>query len=259
MPFWSPDGTALGFFAGGKLKTVGVGSGDVVTLCDVSTPPRGGSWGAGDVIDLQCRHAGTPHADARHAAAHRRRCEPTGREASHAGRRSSPTAATSSTSIRYRRVAATGTAPRVPRSGIYAAVPGRERRQRHVRRRRHCLHPGRHAAAAAVRPSAAAARGRSDAPRRAGLQQRWCRARRLLGLADRGVVVPIEHEPIEPVRLVRSGRATARNRRPRRLLPDAKPLAGWHSARVHRCPSGRHLDLRSRPPDRVEVHVGPWH
>ncbi len=57
MPFWSPDGTALGFFAGGKLKTVNVGSGDVVTLCDVSTPPRGGSWGAGDVIIFS---AGTP-------------------------------------------------------------------------------------------------------------------------------------------------------------------------------------------------------
>jgi Tol biopolymer transport system component len=57
MPFWSPDGTALGFFAGGKLKTVGIGSGDVVTLGDVTTPPRGGSWGAGDVIIFS---AGTP-------------------------------------------------------------------------------------------------------------------------------------------------------------------------------------------------------
>src|SRR5712671_6967719 len=33
-PFWSPDGTALGFFAGGKLKKIDVVGGPVITLCD---------------------------------------------------------------------------------------------------------------------------------------------------------------------------------------------------------------------------------
>ena len=56
QPFWSPDGTRLGFFAGGKLKTIVVSSGSVNELCD--TPlPRGGAWGAG-VIVLQPRSTG---------------------------------------------------------------------------------------------------------------------------------------------------------------------------------------------------------
>ena len=35
-PFWSPDGNALGFFAGQKLKKVDVASGAVQTLCDAA-------------------------------------------------------------------------------------------------------------------------------------------------------------------------------------------------------------------------------
>ncbi|HEY7575767.1 MAG TPA: hypothetical protein VIB08_11420, partial [Thermoanaerobaculia bacterium] len=43
MPFWSPDGRAIGFFAQGKLKTVELAGGRVQTLAEASTP-RGGTW-----------------------------------------------------------------------------------------------------------------------------------------------------------------------------------------------------------------------
>jgi Tol biopolymer transport system component len=44
MPFWSPDGTRLGFFAEGKMKRFGFGGGSVQDVCDAPTP-RGGAWG----------------------------------------------------------------------------------------------------------------------------------------------------------------------------------------------------------------------
>jgi Tol biopolymer transport system component len=37
-PFWSPDGRSLGFFAGGKLKTVELNGGDMQALADTSAP-----------------------------------------------------------------------------------------------------------------------------------------------------------------------------------------------------------------------------
>jgi eukaryotic-like serine/threonine-protein kinase len=43
MPFFSPDGQWLGFFADGKLKKVSVQGGAPVALCDVPSG-RGGSW-----------------------------------------------------------------------------------------------------------------------------------------------------------------------------------------------------------------------
>jgi Tol biopolymer transport system component len=48
-PFWSPDGTSLGFFAGGKLKALEVVSGSVRTIADAPNG-RGASWGADDTI-----------------------------------------------------------------------------------------------------------------------------------------------------------------------------------------------------------------
>jgi len=48
-PFWSPDSQVLGFFAGGKLKTVAAAGGPVLTLCDASGP-RGATWSSGDTI-----------------------------------------------------------------------------------------------------------------------------------------------------------------------------------------------------------------
>jgi Tol biopolymer transport system component len=47
-PFWSADGSALGFFAGGKLKRTELASGTPHTICDAPSG-RGGSW-LGDVI-----------------------------------------------------------------------------------------------------------------------------------------------------------------------------------------------------------------
>ena len=48
-PFWSPDGTSLGFFAQGKLKKIATGGGPSIALCD-SPAGRGGSWNADGTI-----------------------------------------------------------------------------------------------------------------------------------------------------------------------------------------------------------------
>jgi hypothetical protein len=42
-PFWSPDSRYVGFFAGGKLKTIDVAGGPPLTICDTSEG-RGGTW-----------------------------------------------------------------------------------------------------------------------------------------------------------------------------------------------------------------------
>jgi eukaryotic-like serine/threonine-protein kinase len=42
-PFWSPDSRFVGFFAGGKLKTIDASGGPALTLCEASDG-RGGSW-----------------------------------------------------------------------------------------------------------------------------------------------------------------------------------------------------------------------
>ena len=43
-PFWSPDSREIGFFADGKLKSIGVDAGGPIVICDAPTA-RGGSWG----------------------------------------------------------------------------------------------------------------------------------------------------------------------------------------------------------------------
>jgi eukaryotic-like serine/threonine-protein kinase len=48
-PFWSPDGAALGFFAGGKLKKIDVSGGPATTLCD-APDNRGGTWSLDGII-----------------------------------------------------------------------------------------------------------------------------------------------------------------------------------------------------------------
>ncbi|MFM7626595.1 MAG: TIR domain-containing protein, partial [Gammaproteobacteria bacterium] len=48
-PFWSPDGTQIGFFAGGKLKVVDASGGAPRILADAPNG-RGGSWGQGGLI-----------------------------------------------------------------------------------------------------------------------------------------------------------------------------------------------------------------
>ena len=49
LPFLSPDGLQVGFFAEGKLKKVALDGGPPITLCDARIP-RGGSWGADGTI-----------------------------------------------------------------------------------------------------------------------------------------------------------------------------------------------------------------
>ena len=49
FPFWSPDGSAIGFFAGNKLKRIDVAGGAPIVLAD-SPNARGGDWNADGVI-----------------------------------------------------------------------------------------------------------------------------------------------------------------------------------------------------------------
>jgi hypothetical protein len=49
FPFWSPDSDSLGFFAGGKLKTIGLVKGSPAVVCD-ATDGRGGAWGNGEIV-----------------------------------------------------------------------------------------------------------------------------------------------------------------------------------------------------------------
>ena len=48
-PFWSPDGTFIGFFANGKLKKIPSAGGAATVLAD-ATNPHGGSWSRDNVI-----------------------------------------------------------------------------------------------------------------------------------------------------------------------------------------------------------------
>ena len=48
-PFWSPDSRSIGFFSGGKLKTIEASGGSVQIVCDAPSP-RGGTWSSKGVI-----------------------------------------------------------------------------------------------------------------------------------------------------------------------------------------------------------------
>jgi hypothetical protein len=50
LPFWSPDGRFIGFFADGKLKKIEASGGAPQTLCDASTDARGGAWNREGVL-----------------------------------------------------------------------------------------------------------------------------------------------------------------------------------------------------------------
>jgi serine/threonine protein kinase len=58
QPFWSPDSQSVGFFAGGKLKTINVRRGPPQTLADAPFP-LGGAWSRDGVI-LFGRAIGSP-------------------------------------------------------------------------------------------------------------------------------------------------------------------------------------------------------
>lgn len=49
LPFWSPDGAEIGFFADGKMKRVHADGGPVQLICDAEDA-RGGSWGVSGII-----------------------------------------------------------------------------------------------------------------------------------------------------------------------------------------------------------------
>jgi len=55
-PFWAPDGRAVGFFADGRLKRVGVAGGDPQVVA-AAPDPRGGTWSADGTI-LFAPHGG---------------------------------------------------------------------------------------------------------------------------------------------------------------------------------------------------------
>jgi Tol biopolymer transport system component len=51
LPFWSPDGSRIGFFTPDKLKTVAVTGGRVEPLCDMpGSGARGATWSVSNVI-----------------------------------------------------------------------------------------------------------------------------------------------------------------------------------------------------------------
>ena len=58
LPFWSPDGRTIGFFAGDKLKRIDVAGGTPLVVADAPTP-RGGAWN-GDGVILFASGVGTP-------------------------------------------------------------------------------------------------------------------------------------------------------------------------------------------------------
>jgi Tol biopolymer transport system component len=47
--FWSPDGASIGFFAGGKLRTIELATGRLEIICDAPAA-FGGTWGKDDTI-----------------------------------------------------------------------------------------------------------------------------------------------------------------------------------------------------------------
>jgi len=50
LPFWSPDGRSLGFFASGELKRISISGGPPQPIAPVTADVRGASWGADDQI-----------------------------------------------------------------------------------------------------------------------------------------------------------------------------------------------------------------
>jgi Tol biopolymer transport system component len=46
LPFWSPDGKSVGFFAGGELKRIAISGGPPQTVAPATPDVRGASWGA---------------------------------------------------------------------------------------------------------------------------------------------------------------------------------------------------------------------
>ena len=58
LPFWSPDGAFLAFFADGKLKKLELGTGNIQIICDGVNGPGGGTWNRDGVIVFSPRLEG---------------------------------------------------------------------------------------------------------------------------------------------------------------------------------------------------------
>ena len=88
VPFVSPDGRWIGFFASGELRKVPIDGGEATTICSLQgrLGPDGAAWGAGDVIlfgDDSARQimrvsaaGGTPVPATAHASSARRHVTP---------------------------------------------------------------------------------------------------------------------------------------------------------------------------------------
>jgi len=50
LPFWSPDGQFIGFFANGKLMKIALNGGPVQTICEVDGFGEGAAWARNDMI-----------------------------------------------------------------------------------------------------------------------------------------------------------------------------------------------------------------
>jgi Tol biopolymer transport system component len=57
-PFWAPDSRMLGFFSGGKLRTIDTTGGPPISLCNVEDDPKGGAWSGSGVIVFAASSAG---------------------------------------------------------------------------------------------------------------------------------------------------------------------------------------------------------
>ncbi len=59
-PFWAPDGRAIGFFAGGKLKTVSVAGGSPLVLAEAPSG-KGGTWNSEGTVLFAPSFSGPIH------------------------------------------------------------------------------------------------------------------------------------------------------------------------------------------------------
>ena len=98
-PFWSPDGTRIGFFAAGRLRAIDLANGSVTDLAEAPSG-RGAAWNAaGDLVFAATGDGGlTRRAAGRCESAASRHSTRRTANRRIAGRRSCPTAVTSSSS-----------------------------------------------------------------------------------------------------------------------------------------------------------------
>ena len=67
--------------------------------------------------------------------------------------------------------------------------------------------------------------------------------------------VPVRRAALDAIRMVRSRRANAGNRRSPRQLQDARPFTGREATGIYRGQPERHLDPRPGAPKTLKVHI----